>query len=103
MKNCFFLTHSSDDRHNQSEWYWPSTGSQGILISGAGALLPVHGAEADGGGDPHQGVSAEKSEDDSDDEGHDTAVGVGQLPVQDQGELGEHDDEHEVTTQHAES
>ena len=67
-----------------------------IVLSGAGRL---DCAELDGSWDAHRLVPAHQSEDKADDEGEHGAVGVGELPVEDQRKLGEDNDEHEVATE----
>ena len=67
-----------------------------IVLSGAGRL---DCAELDGSWDAHGLVPAHQAENKADDEGEDGAVGVGELPVEDQRKLGEDNDEHEVAAE----
>lgn len=87
--------------------YEGDDGSEGDLSL---AQLPVtHGhavrdlAEADGGRDLHEGVPAQQPQHQRQHEGEHAAVGVGLLAEQHQGQLPEHNHEHEVPTKYAEN
>ena len=67
-----------------------------VALSGASRL---DCAELDCSWNAHRLVPAHQTEYKADDEGEHGAVGVGELPVEDQRKLGEDNDEHEVAAE----
>ena len=96
-----WITHDANDGDDDPEGDGPLTCAILILCLRTGARLSVNCSEADDWGDAHVLVTTEEPQCESHHKGGDTAVRVGFWEEEDQGQLAEHDHEHEVSAEDA--
>ena len=91
------MNSSTDDGDKETVGH--RTIAQLVWILKGGTRPAIHSPKFYGGWKSESFVPTQESENQPNHKGRDTAVGVGQLPVEHQRQLWEDDDEHEVTAE----